>query len=122
MSRRGNCWDNAVVESFFGSSKKQRISYFPAVPERAVRLVLEQQGEHDSRWAAIISVSSKIGCAPETLCERVRPAALLFRQVRVPPGHGSRRGCFRSWLSHTVSQGCAWHVDARNPASSGGMR
>ncbi|MEX0959537.1 MAG: IS3 family transposase [Burkholderiales bacterium] len=26
MSRRGNCWDNAVAESFFGSLKKERIS------------------------------------------------------------------------------------------------
>ena len=25
MSRRGNCWDNAVTESFFGSLKKERI-------------------------------------------------------------------------------------------------
>jgi putative transposase len=25
MSRRGNCWDNAVVESFFSSLKKERI-------------------------------------------------------------------------------------------------
>ncbi len=25
MSRRGNCYDNAVVESFFGSLKKERI-------------------------------------------------------------------------------------------------
>jgi putative transposase len=25
MSRRGNCWDNAVAESFFGSLKKERI-------------------------------------------------------------------------------------------------
>lgn len=25
MSRRGNCWDNAVAESFFGSIKKERI-------------------------------------------------------------------------------------------------
>jgi putative transposase len=25
MSRRGNCWDNAVVESFFGSLKKERV-------------------------------------------------------------------------------------------------
>lgn len=24
-SRRGNCWDNAVAESFFGSLKKERI-------------------------------------------------------------------------------------------------
>ncbi len=25
MSRKGNCWDNAVTESFFGSLKKERI-------------------------------------------------------------------------------------------------
>jgi len=25
MSRRDNCWDNAVAESFFGSLKKERI-------------------------------------------------------------------------------------------------
>ena len=25
MSRRGNCWNNAVAESFFGSLKKERI-------------------------------------------------------------------------------------------------
>ena len=25
MSRNGNCWDNAVVESFFGSLKQERV-------------------------------------------------------------------------------------------------
>ena len=25
MSRRGNCWDNAVAEAFFSSLKKERI-------------------------------------------------------------------------------------------------
>ena len=25
MSRQGNCWDNAVAESFFSSLKKERI-------------------------------------------------------------------------------------------------
>ena len=25
MSRKGNCWDNAVAESFFSSLKKERI-------------------------------------------------------------------------------------------------
>jgi putative transposase len=26
MSRKGNCWDNAVAESFFGSLEKERIN------------------------------------------------------------------------------------------------
>ena len=35
--------------------------------ERAVRMVLEHQGEFLSQWAAIKSVSSKMGCSPEAL-------------------------------------------------------
>ena len=27
MSRRGNCWDNACVESFFGTRKREFISH-----------------------------------------------------------------------------------------------
>jgi transposase-like protein len=41
--------------------------YSPEVRERAVRMVFERQGEHESQWAAINSIASKIGCAPETL-------------------------------------------------------
>ena len=48
--------------------------YSPEVRERAVRLVFEQQGEHDSQWAAIGSIASKIGCTAETLRKWVRQA------------------------------------------------
>jgi transposase len=46
--------------------------YSPEVRERAVRLVLEHQREHESQWAAIVSVAAKIGCTPETLRTWVR--------------------------------------------------
>ena len=50
--------------------------YSPEVRERAVRLVQDNQGQHDSRWSAILSISSKIGCAPQTLNEWVKKACV----------------------------------------------
>ena len=46
---------------------KKSIGYSPEVRERAVRLVLTSEHEHKSRWSAIQSVATKIGCTPETL-------------------------------------------------------
>ena len=48
--------------------------YSPEVRERAVRMVFDNQGQHDSRWSAIMSISAKIGCAPQTLNEWVKKA------------------------------------------------
>jgi transposase-like protein len=48
--------------------------YSPEVRERAVRMVFEHQGEHDSQWAAMASIAAKIGCTPETLRKWVRQA------------------------------------------------
>lgn len=48
--------------------------FSPEVRERAVRMVLEHQGEHESQWAAISAIASKIGCTAETLRKWVRQA------------------------------------------------
>jgi transposase-like protein len=42
------------------------------VRARAVRMVLDHEGDYSSRWAAIVSVSEKIGCVPQTLFEWVK--------------------------------------------------
>mgnify|MGYP001221564726 FL=1 len=48
--------------------------FSPEVRERAVRLVFDGEGQHCSRWQAIVSISAKIGCSAHTLNEWVKKA------------------------------------------------
>ena len=46
--------------------------YSAEFQERAVRLVEEQEKEGSTQWAAMQSISKKLGCTPETLRRWVR--------------------------------------------------
>ncbi len=53
---------------------KIRNKYFPQLRERAVRMDMNGAEQHESRCSAIPSISSKIGCARQTLNEWVKNA------------------------------------------------
>src|ERR1700712_5340641 len=82
MNRAEFCGGSNSCED--GAMTKRSRPFSPEVRERAVRMVLEHQGEHSSPYAAIRSIAAKIGCSGETLRNWVRQAE-RDRGVRAGP-------------------------------------
>jgi transposase len=57
-------------------TSKTTNKFSPEVRARAVRMVLEHEKDHSSRWAAVVSIAAKIGCAAQTLHEWVKKAEI----------------------------------------------
>ena len=57
-------------------TSKTTNKFSPEVRARAVRMVLDHANEHPSRWAAVTSIATKIGCTPQTLHDWVKKAEI----------------------------------------------
>jgi transposase len=71
--------------------------FSPEVRERAVRMVLEHECEHPSRWAAAQSIAGKIGSSPHTLLDWVKKADRDSGRCRRPPVSIVTREAWRSF-------------------------
>ena len=50
-----------------------------------MRLVLDNEGQHASRWQAVMSIAAKLGCTPQTLNDWVKKAEVgTGRADRLP--------------------------------------
>lgn len=63
-------------------------------------MILAHEGDYPSRWSAVVPVTDRIGCAPQTLHERVKKAEVdSGKHARVPTDNAfaeSFSGSFRT--------------------------
>jgi transposase len=72
-------------------TSKTMNKFSPEIRARAVRMLLEYESEHSSRWAAATSIAGKIGCSTHTLMEWVKTADIEAGRVPGVPSEVAER-------------------------------
>lgn len=66
-------------------TSKTTNKFSPEVRARAIRMVIEHEAEHLSRWGAVSSIAAKIGCSAHMLHEWVKKAEVdSDKRARLP--------------------------------------
>ena len=118
---RSESGDVFVFEPAEGEGRKPppEVGQTPALRERAVRLVLNRQGGHDTQWAAIVSVSSKVGGSAETLRKWVLRMTGVRFATPARSGPGSRSAPRRNESAWACTGGpVSFPVPAHTPQSN----
>ena len=90
------------------------------VKERAVRMLMEHQDEYESQWAAIMSISEKLGVGHETL--RMGPPVGDRPRPAPRPDHGRARTAARTREREQRAQAGQRDPQSRRGFFRGGVR
>jgi putative transposase len=106
MSRKGNCWDNAVAESFFGSLKKERIKKqiykTRALAQADVKAYINtfyNQTRRHSYLGGLSPEQFEAAHKPRRQGLHLILGAPSFREFFLAEGHTRREMPMAAWLS-----------------------